>query len=333
MLLWLALHLSRPSKRQVLTKTGAALSLSNAYLALSGAVDADITCDERLAHRTTYRIGGPAAMLAVVHTFSALTRTIEVLTAQDVEWVLMGKGSNMLVSDKGFSGCVIVLGREFSNIIVSPEEHTIAAGAAVPLAKVVSEAMKASLAGLEFACGIPGTLGGAISMNAGMRRDWIGSLVESLVVWRPGIGLARIAGSDITWGYRYCSLGGADIVLEVNLLLQEGERAQIAAKMQSLQARRAATQPMGKPSCGSVFRNPSGDKGAAQLIQECGLKGKVIGGAQISDKHANFIVNNGNATAQDVLDLIRLAHDKVEEVSGVSLQPEVKFLGFTSTRH
>lgn len=308
------------------------MSLSNAYLTLSGAVDADITCDERLAHRTTYRIGGPAAMVAVVHTFSALMRTIEVLTAQGVEWVLMGKGSNMLVADRGFDGCVIVLGRDFSNIVVSQEDQTIAAGAAVPLSKVVSEAMKASLTGLEFACGIPGTLGGAISMNAGTRRDWIGSIVESLVVWRPGRGLIRFAGSDILWGYRYNNLGGADIVLEASLRLSEGQREQIAAKMQSLQARRAANQPMGKPSCGSVFRNPAGDKGAAQLIEECGLKGKTIGGAQISEKHANFIVNNGNASAQDVLELIRLAHDSVEEVSGVSLQPEVKFLGFASSR-
>lgn len=304
------------------------MSLSNAYLTLSGAIDADITRDERLSHRTTYRIGGPAAMVAICHTAAALAKTIDVLTAQGVEWVLMGKGSNMLVADEGFKGCVIILGREFSRMEVSTEDCTITAGAATLLSKVVSAAMKASLMGLEFACGIPGTLGGAISMNAGSRRDWIGPKVESLVVYRPGTGMFRLKGSDVQWGYRYSSLGGADIVLEASLLLESGEREQIAAKMENLLARRRATQPMGKPSCGSVFRNPAGDKGAATLIEECGLKGYTQGGAQVSETHANFIVNNGNATAADVLAVMREMQDRVKEVSGVDLQPEVKFLGF-----
>lgn len=306
------------------------MSLANAYLKLSGAIDADITRDERLSHRTSYRIGGPAAMLAVCHTTAALARTIEVLTAQDVPWVLMGKGSNMLVADEGFDGCVVVLGREFGRIEVSPEDSTITVGSAVPLAKVVSEAMKASMAGLEFASGIPGTFGGAISMNAGMRREWIGSRVSSLVIYRPGTGLMRLKGSDIQWAYRSSSLGGADIVLEATLVLEPSTRAKVSAKMETLNARRRATQPLGKPSCGSVFRNPEGDKGAAQLIQECGLKGAEHGGAQISPVHANFIVNNGNATAADVLALMQKMHDSVKEAYGIDLQPEVKFLGFSA---
>lgn len=240
------------------------MSLSNAYLTLSGAVDADISQNERLAHRTTYRIGGPADMLAVCHTTSALARTLDVLTSQGVEWVLMGKGSNMLVADEGYRGCVVVLGREFTKINISGEDCTITAGAAAPLAKVVSGAMKASLGGLEFACGIPGTFGGAISMDAGSRREWIGPKVTSLVIYRRGEGLKRLYGHEVEWGYRYTSLGGSDIVLEATLQLDLGNRNQIAAKMENLLARRRATQPMGKPSCGSVFRNPMGDKGAAQ---------------------------------------------------------------------
>ena len=306
------------------------MSLSNAYLSLSGAVDADIVCDERLSHRTSYRIGGPAAMLAVCHTPAALTRVIDVLGAQGVEWVVMGKGSNLLVSDEGFDGCVITLGREFSKTEVHPEERKIVAGAAVPLSRVVTAACKASLAGLEFACGIPGTLGGAISMNAGTRRDWIGPRVESLVVYRLGQGLARVHGSDIEWGYRCNSLGGADIVLEATLMVESGDKDEISAEMERLLARRRATQPMGKPSCGSVFRNPVGDKGAAKLVEECGLKGFVVGGAQVSEVHANFVVNNGTATAADVLAVMREMHDRVKEASGVDLQPEVKFLGFSS---
>ncbi len=306
------------------------MSLANAYLTLSGAVDADITRGERLAHRTTYRIGGPAAMLAVCHTPAALSRVIEVLGAQGVEWVVMGKGSNLLVSDAGFDGCVIVLGREFSRIEVLAEDNKIVAGAAVPLSRVVTAATKASMSGLEFACGIPGTLGGAVSMDAGTRREWIGRRIESLVVFRPGRGLMRVWGTDVEWGYRWTSLGGADIVLEATLALDPGDRAQITAQMERLLARRRATQPMGKPCCGSVFRNPPGDRGAAQLVEACGLKGYSSGGAQVSDVHANFVVNNGTATAADVLAVMRTMHDRVREATGVDLQPEVKFLGFTS---
>ena len=306
------------------------MSLPNAYLALSGAVDADITRGERLAHRTSYRIGGPAAMLAVCHTPNALARVIEVLGGQGVEWVLLGKGSNMLVADEGFDGCVVVLGRDFSRIEVSRDDATITAGAAVPLSRVVQEAMRNSLSGLEFACGIPGTLGGAVSMDAGTRREWIGHRIGSLVVLRPGEGLRRLYGSDVEWGYRWSGLGPTDIVLEATLVFEPGEKDAIAAEMERLLARRRATQPMGKPSCGSVFRNPVGPKGAAKLIDECGLKGFAVGGAQVSPVHANFIVNNGRATAADVLAVMRTMHDRVREASGVDLQPEVKFLGFAS---
>ena len=306
------------------------MSLPNAYLALSGAVDADITRGERLAHRTSYRIGGPAAMLAVCHTPEALARVIEVLGGQGVEWVLLGKGSNMLVADEGFDGCVVVLGRDFSRIEVSRDDATITAGAAVPLSRVVQEAMRNSLSGLEFACGIPGTLGGAVSMDAGTRREWIGHRIGSLVVLRPGEGLRRLYGSDVEWGYRWSGLGPTDIVLEATLVFEPGEKDAIAAEMERLLARRRATQPMGKPSCGSVFRNPVGPKGAAKLIDECGLKGFAVGGAQVSPVHANFIVNNGRATAADVLAVMRTMHDRVREASGVDLQPEVKFLGFAS---
>lgn len=306
------------------------MGLYNAYLALSGAIDADISRDERMSHRTSYRIGGPAAMLAQVHTISALTRTIDILTAQGVDWVVVGKGSNLLVADEGFDGCVIVLGRDFSHVEASREGATVCAGAAVPLSKVVTTAAKARLTGLEFACGIPGTLGGAISMDAGTRREWIGQRVESLVVYRPGTGLMRRMGSEVEWGYRWCSLGPSDIVLEVTLALAPGEREKIDELMEARFSQRRSTQPMGKPSCGSVFRNPVGPKGAARLVEDCGLKGYAHGGAQVSTTHANFIVNNGNATAADVLAVMRTMHDRVREATGVDLQPEVKFLGRTS---
>lgn len=306
------------------------MSLANAYLALSGAVDADITQHERLAHRTSYRIGGPARMLAVCHTPAALARVISVLTAQDVEWALIGKGSNLLVADEGFDGCVIVLGREFLRVEVCAADATLTAGAAVPLSKLVSTAMKASLSGLEFACGIPGTFGGAISMDAGTQREWIGPALISLVTYIPGQGLCRHQGSDVEWGYRWSSLASNEIILEATLALKPGERSAISADMETRLARRRVTQPLGKPCCGSVFRNPVGPKGAAQLLEECGMKGSSVGGAQVSTTHANFVVNNGMATAADVITLMRMMHDTVKEASGVDLQPEVKFLGFTA---
>ena len=304
------------------------MSLFNAYVALSGAVDADISRDARLAHRTTWRIGGPAAMLAVCHSFAALSRVVEVLGAQDVPWVLMGKGSNILVADEGYGGCVIVLGRDFSRVAVDEGDATITAGAAALLSKVVTQAMRHSLAGLEFACGIPGTLGGAISMDAGSRREWLGRRVSSLVVLRPGTGLVRYAGSDIDWGYRWSSLPGNEIVLEATLALEPGDARGISADMESRLARRRKTQPMGKPSCGSVFRNPPGGEPVAKMLDDLGMKGLRSGGAQVSDVHANFIVNNGSATAADVLALMRNMHDKVSDAYGIDLVPEVNFLGF-----
>ena len=178
------------------------MSLFNAYMALSGTVDAEVLRDERMARRTSYRIGGPTALLVVAHSYWALQRTVEVLTEERVEWVILGKGSNVLVSDDGYDGCVILLDDEFSRISVCAEDALVTAGAGAQLARVVNEAMKAGLSGLECCVGIPGTLGGAVSMDAGTRREWIGPRVRDVVVYRPGEGMHRYAGGDIDWGYR-----------------------------------------------------------------------------------------------------------------------------------
>ncbi|MCI1665533.1 MAG: UDP-N-acetylmuramate dehydrogenase [Atopobiaceae bacterium] len=304
------------------------MSLFNAYVTLSGAVDADISRDERMAHRTTYRIGGPASMVAVCHTYAALVKVLDVLHEEGVEWVVMGKGSNVLVSDAGFEGCVIVLGREFSRITLG-DDGLVTAGAGVILSKLVTFALSNSLAGLEFACGIPGTLGGAISMDAGTRHEWIGQRLSDVVVLRPGEGLHRYPASEVEWGYRRTSIPTSEIVLEATLRLEPQDKARIASEMDQRLARRRRTQPMGKPSCGSVFRNP-GTESVAKMLDECGLKGYSVGGASVSDTHANFIVNNGDATARDVIAVMGHMHDEVLEKRGVDLQPEVKFLGFSS---
>lgn len=303
------------------------MSLFNAYMALSGTVDAEVLRDERMARRTSYRIGGPTALLVVAHSYGALQRTVEVLTEERVEWVILGKGSNVLVSDDGYDGCVILLDDEFSRISVCAEDALVTAGAGAQLARVVNEAMKAGLSGLECCVGIPGTLGGAVSMDAGTRREWIGPRVRDVVVYRPGEGMHRYAGGDIDWGYRRTSIPTSEIILEATLELVPGDQATIAHDMDERLRRRREAQPLSLPSCGSVFRNPP-DRSAGLLVQACGLAGRECGGAQISPEHANFIVNRGGATAADVLALIRLAHDSVLSRHGIDLGCEVKLLGF-----
>lgn len=304
------------------------MSVFNAYMSLSGAVDADVCRDERLSRRTTYRIGGPAALFVAAHSYAALVRTLAVLEAERVDWVILGKGSNLLVSDKGYEGCVIVLDGEFSRVAFG-DDGSITAGAGAILSKVVNDALKASLSGLERCVGIPGSVGGAVSMNAGTRDEWVGELVRDVVVLRPGEGLHRYLGSEIEWGYRATSIPTSEIILEATLELEPRGKAAIAADMEERLKRRREAQPLGRPSCGSVFRNPPG-RSAGILIESCGLKGLSSGGAQISEEHANFIVNKGGATAADVVSLIGRAHDAVLARHGVDLACEVKLLGFGS---
>lgn len=303
------------------------MSVSNAYLSLSGNINGTVLLDEPLSRHTSYRIGGPAALFVRANDYAALVRTLEVLRAEGVRWVLLGKGSNILADDAGYQGCVICLGDQFARINVSAEEGLITAGAGAALSRVVSEAMRASLSGLEPCAGIPGTFGGALSMDAGARREWIGQRVRDLVVLRPGKGMFRYAGSEIDWGYRTTSLPGSEIILEATLALEHSEKDLIAAEMDERLRRRGDTQPLSLPSCGSVFKNPP-DYSVGKLIEECGLAGLSQGGAQISTVHANFIVNTGGASAADVLGLIAHVHDAVLERHGVDLSCEVKFLGF-----
>lgn len=302
------------------------MSVFNAYMTLSGAVDADVLRDERLSRRTTYRIGGPAALFVAAHSYAALSRTLSVLGAEGVEWVIVGKGSNLLVADRGYDGCVITLDGEFSRHTIG-EDGALTAGAGASLARLVNDALKAGLSGLEPCVGIPGTLGGAVSMNAGTRHEWIGGRVRDVVVLRPGEGMHRYAGGEIEWGYRSTSLPTSEIILEATLDLEPAPSGQIAQDMEGRLRTRRERQPLGVPSCGSVFRNPAG-RSAAVLVESCGLKGAVSGGAQISPEHANFIVNRGGATAADVISLISRAHDAVLDRYGVDLACEVKLLGF-----
>lgn len=297
-------------------------------MALSGHEDTDVVENERMSRHTSYRIGGAAALFVTCHSYHALKRALSVLDREGVEWVVLGRGTNLLVSDEGYAGAVVTLGRDFSRFVFSDEDPgDVSAGAGAVLSRLVNDALSRGLSGLEFCVGIPGTVGGAVSMNAGSRDEWIGSVVEEVTAYSPTEGLKHYRYDDVYWGYRETSLPGNEIVLEARLKLVPADKDAVRARMERSLARRRRSQPVGKPSCGSVFRNPPGQS-VGKLIEDCGLKGFSVGGAEVSPVHANFIVNTGTARAADVVEVVRHVRAKVKEAYDVELQPEVKFLGF-----
>ena len=289
--------------------------------------DGDIYPNEPMARHTTYRIGGPARFYVRVNSIGALGQLIDVCDREGVPWVVIGRGSNILVSDEGFAGVVVSLGRDFRSMRVDEERGCIVAGAGVMLSAVVQEAFKRSFAGLEFAVGTPGTIGGALRMNAGSRSEWIGSRVLTVTSLIPGEGLVRRRGQEISWDYRRSSFAENEILLECELFVEPADPFYIRGKMEANLTTRKKQQPINEASCGSVFKNPEG-LSAGALIEQLGLKGRRIGGACISEMHANFIVNTGQASARDVLGLMELVQAKVNETHGIQLTPEVRFLGF-----
>ena len=267
-------------------------------LLVDDAFDGDVYPSEPMARHTMYRIGGPARFYVQVASVGALKRLVTVCEESRVPWVAIGRGSNLLVADEGYPGVVITLGRDFRICRYDEDAHSFCVGAGVPLSSVVQEAFRRSLAGFEFAVGTPGTVGGALRMNAGSRDEWIGSRVVSVTTLSPGKGLVRRDGDQIAWGYRSSSFASDEVIVECELSVEPADPFFIRGKMEASHARRKKTQPLSLPSCGSVFRNPEGAPVGA-LIEEAGLKGLRIGGAQVSEVHANFIVNMQHMTAAD----------------------------------
>jgi UDP-N-acetylmuramate dehydrogenase len=300
------------------------VSLDTAYDRLLTVGSVGVRRDEPLRAHTTYRIGGPASIFATCDSTAGLAAVIEICEQEQIEWTVLGKGSNVLAADSGYDGAVLVLGSEFRQRSI--DEPHIRAGAGTILAVLVQEAFARGMTGLEFAVGVPGTLGGALAMNAGSRDAWIGSIVESVTLLVPGTGLVALGGSEIRWEYRRTSLPRDGVIVEASLRLEAGDTEQIRRVMEANLRRRRRSQPLGMPSAGSVFVNPEGDS-AGRLIEELGLKGFTIGGACVSDVHANFIVNVGDATAHDVVALIGHLRASVEDEYGIELRPEVRFLG------
>lgn len=300
------------------------MGVTEAYDRLRGHIAGAVRRDEPLARHTTFRIGGPAALLIECDTISDLAATTTVLAEEGVASVVLGKGSNVLASDEGYEGAVITLGRDFKRHALEGEH--LKSGSGVMLAAVVQDTFKAGYSGLEFAVGIPGTVGGALAMNAGTRDKWIGTNVESVTLYVPGSGLTALRGPEIAWAYRRSGLQSRGIIVETCLRVTAGDEDHIRKAMEASLRRRKRTQPLSLPSAGSIFTNPPGES-VGRLIDALGLKGTRIGGAQISEIHGNFIVNTGHAKASDVVALVQLIVNSVRDTHGIELKPEIRFLG------
>lgn len=292
---------------------------------LNRIADGNLRQNEPMARRTTFGTGGPAALFLSPETEAQLLGCIAYLKEQGYPYMVIGRGSNLLVSDKGFGGAAISLSQWLNGIVIDGNIVTAQAGAS--LKTVAMTAISANLAGLEFAAGIPGTLGGGLCMNAGAYDGELREYVQSVRVLEQDGTVKEYTNEQMEFAYRSSVLqknGG--IALEAKLCLPTGDGEQSARLVNELNARRRAKQPLDYPSAGSTFKRPPGGYAGA-LIEQCGLKGLKIGGAQVSEKHAGFIINTGEATSDDIYRLIREVREKVLAGTGVELVPEVHFLG------
>lgn len=287
---------------------------------------ATILVNEPLSKHTTWKIGGPAAAFIIPNGIDELTKIIEILNVNKVAWKVLGKGSNLLVSDKGYRGAIISLQQKpFRTLDI--EETMVRVGADFSLIRLANLAAKNGLTGLEFAGGIPGTVGGAIYMNAGAHNSDISNILIEANVLNENGDIDTWSNKDFEFAYRHSKLQERKgIILSAIFNLNYEDRKIIAERMASYKDRRRKSQPYNLPCAGSVFRNPDGDF-AGRLIEELGLKGYKIGDAQVSTLHANFIVNTGNATAKDILNLIEYIKFRVFKVYKVELSSEVELVG------
>ena len=284
----------------------------------------EILQEEPMAAHTTFRIGGPARRFARPRRPEELSALLELAGERRWPVLLVGNGSNLLVSDRGLDRLVIHTGA--LERIARTGENVLRSGAGAGLARLASFALREGLTGLEFAHGIPGSLGGAVCMNAGAYGGEMRQVVTRVWAWFPGEGTAVLGPEALGFGYRHSVFSekpGA--VLEAEVALAPGDPAAIRETMEDLSRRRREKQPLELPSAGSTFKRPEG-RFAGALIEQCGLKGVRVGGAQVSPKHAGFVVNTGGATCADVRALIELVRARVREETGVDLEPEVKIV-------
>ncbi len=281
--------------------------------------------EESLSKHTSWKIGGPADVFALPTTVEHLVRIMEIADQHQIPWYVIGKGSNLLVRDGGLRGVVIKLADNFADLQIRGNLLTAQGGRS--FVSAANHAIRSGLSGLEFATGIPGTVGGAVMMNAGAHGGEVKDvLVECRVLTAKGQ-IVRLSHADLNFDYRYsCLKDRPAIVLDASFELHSGDPVEMSERVRGWRERRQTTQPLSMPSCGSVFRNPDGAH-AGKLIEETGLKGTRIGGAQISELHGNFIVNTGGAKAIDVIQLIQLVQRTILERYGYELHPEVRIVG------
>lgn len=280
---------------------------------------------EPMSKHTSFKIGGNADVYIKVNNLSKLSTILKECQASDVDCMILGNGSNLLVSDDGIRGVVIRLDGDFRKITLL-DDTTIFCGAGATLAYLCKFALNCGLSGLEFAWGIPGTVGGAVFMNAGAYDGEMKDVVHSVSHISPSGEIGRTEKENLNFGYRTSVYRSNNMIITgVTLKLKKGNPDEIRAKMDDYMSRRSIKQPLEYPSAGSVFKRPEGNFAGA-LIEQCGLKGKTCGGAQVSEKHAGFIINKSNATSKDVRDLIGEIQKTVSEKTGYSLECELIIL-------
>ena len=287
-------------------------------------MDYSLLTNEPMSAHTTFRTGGPAKEYYKIETIDGLKQVLELLGDRRDEMLILGNGSNLLVSEKGIDIPVIDMRTATDKIEI--DGTTVKAGAGAVLSKVSSEAAEAGLTGLEFAFGIPGTVGGAVYMNAGAYGGEIQNICTSVNVFMNGE-VKTIPGSEMEFAYRYSrAMREKMVILSAEFKLEEGDKYDIKKTIEELTARRRQKQPLEYPSAGSTFKRPEGYF-AGKLIMDSGLAGEKVGGAMVSPKHCGFIINYDNATSDDIYGLIKRVQNVVKEKFGVNLEPEVKLIG------
>lgn len=286
----------------------------------------NVLLDEPMCKHTTFRVGGNATYFVAPESAEQVKNVIQVCEKNQIPFYVIGNGSNLLVSDEGFSGVILQICSKMDRYEMKEGKIKVQAGAL--LTKVANRVSKEGYAGMEFAVGIPGTVGGAVAMNAGAYGGEIKDVITSALVLTKEGEIIRLDKDELNLGYRSSAVVEQEyVVLEVEFQLEKGDVEEIKARCNENTRARMEKQPLEYPSAGSTFKRPEGYF-AGKLIMDAGMKGYTVGGAQVSEKHCGFVINKGQATARDVVDVITRVQEKVQKIFGVTLETEVKMIGF-----